>query len=94
MKKILLTGCNGQLGRALQAEYKAEDAMLICTDVKELDISDHAQVMQYVRKLEPETMFEEGIRKTIRWYFEHEDWMEHVTSGDYRNYYKEMYKDS
>lgn len=56
MKKILLTGCNGQLGRALQTEYKAEDAMLICTDVKELDISDHAQVMQYVRKLEPDVI--------------------------------------
>ena len=40
---------------------------------------------------EPETMFEEGIRKTIEWYFDHEDWMKNVTSGDYQNYYKEMY---
>ena len=40
---------------------------------------------------EPETMFAEGIRKTIRWYFEHEDWMERVTSGAYRTYYEEMY---
>jgi len=39
----------------------------------------------------PETMFEEGIRKTIDWYFEHEDWMKHVTSGDYQKYYEEMY---
>ena len=42
---------------------------------------------------EPETMFEEGIRKTIKWYFEHEDWMKHVTSGDYRKYYEEMYRE-
>ncbi len=40
---------------------------------------------------EPETAFEDGIRKTIRWYFEHEDWMEHVTSGDYQKYYEEYY---
>lgn len=41
---------------------------------------------------EPETMFKEGIRKTIAWYFAHEDWMANVTSGDYQKYYEEMYK--
>ena len=41
---------------------------------------------------EPETMFKEGIKKTIKWYFEHEDWMKNVTSGDYQNYYAEMYQ--
>ncbi len=40
---------------------------------------------------EPETMFKEGIRRTIEWYFAHEDWMKHVTSGDYQKYYEEMY---
>ena len=40
---------------------------------------------------EPETMFKEGIRKTIAWFFEHEDWMKNVTSGDYQKYYEEMY---
>ena len=40
----------------------------------------------------PETMFEEGIKKTIQWFFEHEDWMKNVTSGDYQKYYEEMYK--
>ena len=39
----------------------------------------------------PETMFADGIRKTIAWFFEHEDWMENVTSGDYQKYYEEMY---
>ncbi|WP_026524595.1 MULTISPECIES: dTDP-glucose 4,6-dehydratase [unclassified Butyrivibrio] len=42
---------------------------------------------------EPETMFKEGIRKTIKWFFAHEDWMEHVTSGDYQKYYDSMYSD-
>lgn len=41
---------------------------------------------------EPETMFKEGIKQTIQWYFEHEDWMKNVTSGDYQKYYEEMYK--
>lgn len=39
----------------------------------------------------PETCFADGIRKTIKWYLEHEDWVKNVTSGDYQNYYHEMY---
>ena len=42
---------------------------------------------------EPETMFKDGIKKTIAWYFEHEDWMKNVTSGDYQKYYADMYTD-
>ena len=41
---------------------------------------------------EPETMFKEGIKRTIAWYFEHEDWMKNVTSGDYQKYYDDMYQ--
>ena len=41
---------------------------------------------------EPETMFKDGIKLTIQWYFEHEDWMKNVTSGAYQDYYREMYK--
>jgi dTDP-glucose 4,6-dehydratase len=40
---------------------------------------------------EPETMFSEGIRKTIDWYLENRQWMEHVTSGSYQQYYRSMY---
>ena len=39
----------------------------------------------------PETCFEEGIKKTIRWYFDNQEWMEHVTSGNYQKYYEDMY---
>lgn len=41
---------------------------------------------------EPETMFKHGIKKTIAWFFEHEDWMRHVTNGDYQKYYEDMYQ--
>lgn len=39
----------------------------------------------------PETMFAEGIVKTIRWNLEHQDWIREVTSGDYQKYYEQMY---
>lgn len=41
----------------------------------------------------PETKFEDGIKLTIKWYLENTDWLKQVTSGDYQNYYKEMYKE-
>lgn len=40
---------------------------------------------------EPETMFKEGIKLTIKWFFENEEWMKNVTSGDYQKYYEDMY---
>ncbi len=40
---------------------------------------------------EPETMFKDGIKLTIKWFFENEDWMKNVTSGDYQKYYEDMY---
>ena len=39
----------------------------------------------------PETTFEVGIEKTIKWYLDHEEWMQNVTSGDYQKYYDDMY---
>ncbi|MCR5279667.1 MAG: dTDP-glucose 4,6-dehydratase [Lachnospiraceae bacterium] len=41
---------------------------------------------------EPETMFKDGIKETIKWYLENTDWMENVTSGNYQSYYANMYK--
>lgn len=39
----------------------------------------------------PETMFAEGIVKTIRWNLTHQEWVKEVTSGDYQKYYEQMY---
>ena len=41
---------------------------------------------------EPSLQFEEGIEKTVRWYRDHQEWMDNITSGDYERYYDEMYK--
>ena len=40
----------------------------------------------------PETTFEIGIKKTIKWYLGNAEWMKNVTSGDYLNYYNKMYE--
>ena len=39
----------------------------------------------------PETTFEVGIVKTIRWYLEHQQWVEDITGGEYMKYYEKMY---
>lgn len=40
---------------------------------------------------ESSLQFEEGIEKTVRWYLDHQDWLDSVTSGDYQHYYRKMY---
>jgi dTDP-glucose 4,6-dehydratase len=39
----------------------------------------------------PSLQFEEGLEKTVDWYLHNEEWVQHVTSGDYQHYYKEQY---
>jgi len=42
---------------------------------------------------EPTILFDEGIKKTIKWYLDNKEWWENIISGDYRDYYERMYKD-
>jgi dTDP-glucose 4,6-dehydratase len=39
----------------------------------------------------PETKFEDGIKKTIQWYLDNEDWWKNIISGEYQQYYEKMY---
>lgn len=39
----------------------------------------------------PSLQFEEGLEKTVDWYLQNEEWVEHVTSGDYKKYYQAQY---
>jgi len=41
----------------------------------------------------PSVTFEEGLERTIDWYFENQEWLDHVTSGDYLEYYKKQYQE-
>jgi dTDP-glucose 4,6-dehydratase len=39
----------------------------------------------------PSLQFEEGLEKTVDWYLQNEEWIQHVTSGDYQKYYIAQY---
>lgn len=41
----------------------------------------------------PSLQFDEGLRKTIKWYLENNDWLDNVTSGDYLKYYDKQYSE-
>lgn len=62
MKKILVTGCNGQLGRAIRKEYAKDEVEFINTDVVEgegvvsLDITDVDAVLKLVRETKPDVI--------------------------------------
>ena len=39
----------------------------------------------------PETTFEDGIKKTVKWYLSNKEWWENIINGEYKNYYEKMY---
>lgn len=39
----------------------------------------------------PKVSFPDGLRKTIKWYLENDQWLDQVTSGEYLNYYEKQY---
>ncbi|MEO2050410.1 MAG: dTDP-glucose 4,6-dehydratase [Allomuricauda sp.] len=41
---------------------------------------------------EPKVTFEQGLGQTIDWYLANQEWLDHITSGDYRDYYKKQYQ--
>ena len=41
---------------------------------------------------EPSLQFDEGIEITIDWYLANEEWLDHVTSGAYQDYYSNLYE--
>ena len=89
--KVVIKTVDRLLGRA-----EGEDMNLITyvTDRKGHDMRYAIDSRKLQRELgwEPSLQFEEGIEKTVRWYLEHQDWMDNVTSGDYQKYYDSMYK--
>ncbi len=41
---------------------------------------------------QPQTRFADGLRATVRWYLDHQDWTAEVTSGEYQRYYEAVYQ--
>ena len=40
---------------------------------------------------EPSLQFEESIEEMVKWYLDNQEWMDHVTSGEYQKYYENKY---
>lgn len=78
-----------------KALSKSEDLIVHVTDRKGHDMRyaiDPAKIHAELGWL-PETKFVDGIQKTIKWYLDNKDWWERIVSGEYQNYYDEMYGD-
>ena len=78
----------------IKALDKSEDLITYVTDRKGHDqryAIDPTKIHNELGWL-PETMFEDGIKKTIAWYLEHREWWEEIISGEYQNYYRKMYE--
>ncbi len=79
----------------LLGRKEGEDRNLIThvTDRKGHDMRYAIDSRKLQRELgwEPSLQFEEGIEKTVRWYLDNQEWLDNVTSGDYQNYYRNMY---
>lgn len=81
-------------------EMRPNDAVVphskLVTFVKDRPGHDRRYAMD-ARKIEreldwhPVETFESGIRKTVRWYLEHQDWVREVTSGNYRQWMTKHY---
>ena len=72
---------------------KPESLIQFVTDRKGHDMRyaiDPAKIHRELGWL-PETKFEDGIKKTIRWYLDNRLWWEEILNGGYRNYYEKMY---
>ena len=43
---------------------------------------------------EPETCFDEGMKKTVEWYLENQKWVDDIKNGEYAEYARRIYGDS
>lgn len=72
---------------------KPESLITHVTDRKGHDMRyaiDPAYIHQELGWL-PETRFEDGIQKTVRWYLDNRSWWENIVNGEYQSYYERMY---
>lgn len=75
--------------------HPGESAQLI-TFVKDRAGHDHRYAIDATKLhselgWKPSITFEEGLRKTVKWYLDNQAWVNEVTSGSYRDYYQKMY---
>ena len=85
---------NLEIVRTILGELgKSEDLIMHIKDRPGHDrryAMDHGKLTEELG-WQPSFTFEQGIRETVRWYVEHQDWIEHILSGEYQQYYQRMY---
>jgi len=72
---------------------KSETLITFVRDRKGHDMRygiDPAKIFEELGWL-PATKFQDGIKRTIKWYLENQEWWQTIISGEYQNYYKKMY---
>jgi dTDP-glucose 4,6-dehydratase len=88
--KLLCQKMDAKLGRATGTSEK------LITYVKDrpghdLRYAIDASKIKTELGWEPSVTFEEGLEKTIDWFLSNEEWLNHVTSGEYAKYYEKQY---
>ncbi len=79
----------------LKTLEKPESLIQYVTDRPGHDLRYAIDPKKIERELDwkPEVSFETGIQQTIQWYLSHRSWWEHIISGEYQTYVKQMYKE-
>ena len=97
--KVVIQTVDDALGRTIvkndgKKEYPDMDLITYVTDRLGHDARYAIDSTKLQKELgwEPSLQFEEGIKRTVNWYLENEEWMNNITSGEYEKYYEEMYK--
>ena len=88
--KVIIKTVDKQLGNP---EGTSDHLITYVTDRAGHDLRYAIDATKIKKELgwEPSLQFEEGISKTVEWYLNHEEWLNNVTSGDYLQYYEQMY---
>lgn len=88
--KVIIKEVDRQLGRPVG---ESEKLITYVTDRAGHDLRYAIDATKIKNELgwEPSLQFEEGIAKTVKWYLDHQEWMDRITSGDYQKYYEDMY---
>lgn len=89
--RLIIKEVDKQLGRP---EGTSEKLITYVTDRAGHDLRYAIDATKIKNELgwEPSLQFEEGIRKTVKWYLDNQAWIDNVTAGNYQKYYEEMYK--
>jgi dTDP-glucose 4,6-dehydratase len=72
---------------------KEEELIAFVRDRPGHDLRYAMNISKAERELQwkPKYNFSIGMKETIQWYIDHHEWVEHVTSGEYLEYYKQQY---